>query len=184
MRAISAARSSRTTWVSVASPSTRRSAELSSVESRELAPSIDADRLIEPQRIVDPVAREGIDHEPLLVGGDHFLRRRVEIEDALVEIDHAVDQRQLEVQARLGDDAHRLAEPDHQRLLRLVDGEQRASSRRSAAMTARTASDAAGDTELHRVPPVVGRRGRSISLSGRIGTTPLSLPLPLDRNRG
>ena len=35
------ARSSRTTWVSVASPSTRRSAELRKVESREFAPSIE-----------------------------------------------------------------------------------------------------------------------------------------------
>ena len=124
-RAISCARSSRTTWVSVASPSTRRSAALSRIESCELAPSIGADRLIELQRILDAVAREGIDHEPLLVGGDHLLRRVFQIEDALVDADHAVDQRHLEVQARLGDDAHRLAEPDHQRLLGLIDREQR-----------------------------------------------------------
>ncbi len=41
--------------------------------------------LVELQRIGDPVAREGIDDEPLLVGGGELLRRRVEVEDALVE---------------------------------------------------------------------------------------------------
>ena len=60
-----------------------------------------ADRLIEPQRIGDLVAREGIDHEALLIGGDHFLRRIFEIEDALVDVDHAVDKRHLEMQPGL-----------------------------------------------------------------------------------
>ena len=120
MRAISFARSSRTTCVKVASPSTRRSAELSSVPSCELAPAIEPERLIEPQRIDDLVAREGIDHEPLLVGGDDFLRRIFEIENALVDIDHVVDERHLVIEAGLGDHAHRVAEAQHQRLLRLV----------------------------------------------------------------
>ena len=83
--AIRLARSSRTTWVKVASPSTRRSAELSSVEQPRVGALDRADRLVEAQRIDDAVAREGVDHEPLLVGGDDFLRRRFEIEDALVD---------------------------------------------------------------------------------------------------
>ena len=92
-----------------------------------------ADGLVELQRIVDAIAREGIDHEPLLVGGDHFLRRIFEIENALVDIDDAVDQRHFEVQARLGDRrSDRLAEAHHQRLPRLVDGEQRRCNRGSA----------------------------------------------------
>ncbi len=41
MRAISSARSSRTTWMNVASPSTRRSAELSRMVSCELAPTFE-----------------------------------------------------------------------------------------------------------------------------------------------
>ena len=64
-----------------------------------------AERLIEAQRILDAVAREGVDHEPLLVGRDDFLRRRFKIEDALVDGDDGVDERQLEVKARLADDA-------------------------------------------------------------------------------
>ena len=68
------------------------SAELSRVESCELARSSGADRLVEAQRIGDPVAREGVDHEPLLVGGDDLLRRVLEVEDALVDLDDGVDQ--------------------------------------------------------------------------------------------
>ena len=44
-----------------------------------------ADGLVEPQRLLDAVARERVDHEPLLVGGDHLLRRVLQIEDALVD---------------------------------------------------------------------------------------------------
>ena len=43
------------------------------------------DRLVEQQRIDDAVAREGVDHEPLLVGGDDLLGRRLEVEHALVD---------------------------------------------------------------------------------------------------
>ena len=58
-----------------------------------------AERLVEAQRVLDTVAREGIDHEPLLVGGDDFLRRRFEVEDALVDADDVVDERRLDVAA-------------------------------------------------------------------------------------
>ena len=83
------------------------------------------ERLIEAQRILDAITREGVDHQPLLVGGDHFLRLRFEIEDALVDGDHVIDERHLGVQTRLVDHAHHFTEPHHQRLLGLVDGEER-----------------------------------------------------------
>ena len=76
----------------VTSPSTRRSDAFNSVVSWMLAAWIDADALIEAQRVLDAVAGEGVDHQPLLVGGDHFLRRIFQIEDALVDRDHAVDE--------------------------------------------------------------------------------------------
>ena len=70
-----------------------------------------ADRLIIFQRVDDAVAREGVDHEPFagLAGagigavaarGDHFLRRLFDVEDALVDIDDAVDERHFHVKAR------------------------------------------------------------------------------------
>ena len=77
------------------------------------------------QRIGDAVAGEGVDHEPLLVAQDQLDRRRVEIEHALVEILDLLDERHLEVQARVLDDVDRVAELQHQRLLGLMDGEQR-----------------------------------------------------------
>ena len=75
-RAISSARSSRTTCGErrLAEHAAQRRVE----QDRELrVGALDrADRLVEAQRIVDAIAREGIDHEALLVGGDHLLRRR------------------------------------------------------------------------------------------------------------
>ena len=84
-----------------------------------------ADRLEELQRIDDAVAREGVDHDLLLVARRHFLGARVVIEHALVVIDRVLDQRQLEVQARLIDQALDLAELQDEHLLALVDGEHR-----------------------------------------------------------
>ena len=81
--------------------------------------------LIEQQRIDDAVARKGIDHEPLLIGGGHLLRRRIEVEDALVEVVDRLHHRDLPVQPRVGDDLHRLAELEHDGLLVLVHDEQR-----------------------------------------------------------
>ena len=133
-----------------------------------------ADGLIEQQRVLDLVTREGVDHEPLLVRGDHLLRGIFQIENALVDIDHAVDQRDLEVQSGLGDDTHRLAKTDNEREARLIDREQRrvADDRRD---DREDDEHPARNTELHWLPPVVA--GFLISsLSGSTGTTPLPDP--------
>ena len=110
----------------VTSPSTRRSDAFNSVVELDVGGLDRADALIEAQRVLDAVAGEGIDHQPLLVRSDHFLRRIFQIEDALVDRDHGVDERRLEIQARFGDDADRLTEPHHQHLLGLRHGEDRA----------------------------------------------------------
>ena len=88
-------------------------------------PALVGTTLEEQQRIDDLIAGEGIDHEPLLVGGDHLLVGGVDVEDALVENIDVLHERDLILQPRLGDDALRLAEFEHERLLRLADGEQR-----------------------------------------------------------
>src|SRR5262249_24922260 len=76
-------------------------------------------------RIGDAVARKRIDDDPLLVGGRHLLRRRVEVENALVEVLDRLHHRDLPVQSRLVDDLHRLTELEHHRLLVLVHDEHR-----------------------------------------------------------
>ena len=58
MRFMRVARSSRTAWMNVDSPSTRRSDELRIVMSRDCAPSIEPTGLVEAERISDAVARE------------------------------------------------------------------------------------------------------------------------------
>ena len=92
---------------------------------RELAMRLVAHALEEHQRVGDAVARKGIDDEPLLVGGNHLLRGGVDVEDALVEIFDVLDERDFVVQPWVLDLALRLAEFEHQRLLGLVDREQR-----------------------------------------------------------
>lgn len=82
-----------------------------------------ADRLEEFERIDDAVARKRIDDETLLVRGDHLLGRHVELEHAAIEEGDVLDERNLEVEARLPDHALRLAELQHQRLCRLVHRE-------------------------------------------------------------
>ena len=75
----------------------------------------------------------------------------------------------------LGHDANRLAEPHHDRLARLVDGEQRAVAD-DQGHDDEDGEDAAGDPEFHRVPPAGGCGRRFSSLSGRYGTTPGPAP--------
>ena len=77
-----------------------------------------------------------------------------EIEDALVDGDHAVDQRHLEVQAGLGDDADRLAEPDHERLLGLIDGEQRRVAEHDRGDEEGRAATPPAIPSSHRAPPL------------------------------
>ena len=55
------------------------------VSMRPRSTRLAADRLVEAQRIDDPVAGEGVDHQPLLVAEDDLLRVGVEIEHALVD---------------------------------------------------------------------------------------------------
>ncbi len=87
-----------------------------------------AHRLVEFERIDDPVFQEGIDLDTGIVGGEHFLRRRLDIEDALVEQNDILDEGNFEVQARFGDKAaprNRIAETQYKRLFGLTDGEDR-----------------------------------------------------------
>jgi len=111
------------------------------------------DALVKPQCILDAVARESVDHQPLLVGSDHLLRWIFEIEDALVDRDHRVDEGRLEMQAGLGRNIDRLAEPHHQGLLGLLHGEERAvgDDRRHEQQDQR---DDACDGRPHRVAPL------------------------------
>src|SRR5262249_30625244 len=133
-----------------------------------------ADRLIEPERILDAVAREGVDHQALLIGGDQLLRRRLEVEDALVDVYDAVDKRVFDVQAGIGNDADRIAQLDHDCQFPLVHGEQRAVAHDDQQQD-QDGDDAAGKTDPHRVPPVGAGVPAGLcvnSLSGRYGTTP------------
>ena len=54
-----------------------------------------ADRLVETQGIDDPIAGEGVDHQPLLIAEDDLLRLGVEIEHPAVDVDGVLDERQL-----------------------------------------------------------------------------------------
>ena len=88
------------------------------------APSHRSHGLVEFQRVGDAVAHEGVHLQPLVVGRQHFLLRQFQIEDAIVDQDHGFDPGQLEVNARLGDEAGRLAEAQDQRLLGLAHLEE------------------------------------------------------------
>ena len=86
-----------------------------------------ANCLVEQQRVFDLVAGVSIHLKAFLVGQDHlFGILRDQAENTLFVIDDVLDERQLEGEPRLLDGPFRLAELEHQRLLRLVDGEKRA----------------------------------------------------------
>src|ERR1700733_3219992 len=72
------------------------------------------------------VAHEGVDLQALIVRHQHFLALVVERQNALVDIDHRVDKRPLEIEARRVDEvAHRLAETQDERLLGRIDDKRR-----------------------------------------------------------
>jgi hypothetical protein len=128
------------------------------------------DALIEAQRVLDAVAREGIDHEPLLVGRDRFLRRVLQVENPLVDVDHRIPRR-LEVQAGGGDDVDGPAELQHDGLLGLLHREQRHVADDHDEQE-RDQRDETCDRRPHRLPPldcgpVVGGRLVVNSPSGR-----------------
>src|SRR5580692_8421157 len=127
------------------------------------AGAIRPDRLIEFERIDDAVAREGIDDEALAglgeagIGpgaarGNHLLRRRLDVEYALVDIDDALDDRNFDVETRVCDDAPRFAQSHDQSLPGLIDGEEAAvgDEKRDEQQDG---GGAAGETHSHGVPP-------------------------------
>ena len=137
--------------------------------------AVGADRLIIFERVGNAVAREGVDHEPLAglpgagIGavaarGDHLLRRLLDGENALVDIDHAVDERHFHVKSGLGDDAHRIAEPDHQRLSGLINGEKGAVADDGRDQE-HYGGHAADETEFHGLPPVVASGAGAAALA-------------------
>ena len=113
-----------------------------------------ADPLIEQQRIADAIAGERVNHEPALIGSEHFLGRVLEIENALVDIDNRVEHGQLHVKAWLCDGSNRLTETDHQRLLGHRDLEQR--PERGNQQDEQKTDEDTDQMSSHRAAPVVG----------------------------
>src|SRR5215510_3562349 len=106
--------------------------------------------------MLNAVPSECVNHQPLLVGSYHFLGRRLQIENTFVEVDNRVDEWRLDVQTGLADHSDRLAKADHQRLLRLINGEQRRESDDQRGY-AKKCEDAAEKIQSHcRPPPAVG----------------------------
>src|SRR5262249_53136765 len=100
-------------------------------------------------------------------------RRRFKIEDTLVDADDSVDDRELEIKSGLAHHADRFAEPHDERLMGLINRENR-----GVGDDDREDSQGKRSTPLHWLPPVCGGR-RVNSLRGSTGTTPLlvlSLP--------
>ena len=84
-----------------------------------------ADRLVVFQRVDDAEAHEAVHPQAPLVAQGRLLGGQLVIQQAAVERDDRLHERDLDVQAWRGDQPHRPAELRHQRLLGLVDGEQR-----------------------------------------------------------
>ena len=138
-----------------------------------MAPSSPPDGLIEAQGIDDAIAQEAIHLETLIVGGEHLEIGAFGKEDAIVEIDDVLDERQLEVQAGLGDEAaprDGLAEAQHDGLLCLSDGEDGA--QRDHEKNDRRESQ--GQRELHWRGPPCWNGARAGS--GTKGMTPAPEP--------
>ena len=84
-----------------------------------------AQNLQELQGVGNPVAGEGIDLDAFLVGEQEFEFRWIEVQGPPFVHADVLQERNLEVQPRLGDDPHRVAELQHDRLFGLMDREQR-----------------------------------------------------------
>ena len=134
-----------------------------------------ANTLVEAHRIDDAIAGEGVDHQTLLVRRDQLLRIEVEIENALVEIFDVLDQRDLEIEARLDDGAPHLTELQHERLRRRRHDEGRAGD--DDQEKRHEDAENAEESGLHGWPPVRCVLGRASWSSGSRGRTPPS-PLP------
>ena len=87
---------------------------------------------VHQERIDNPISGEGIDLKPPLIGGDHLLRRHLDVEDALVDPDELIDARDTEVDSGsrgpdrsagfvLVEDGDRFAEANHHCLLGFRD---------------------------------------------------------------
>ena len=88
----------------------------------------------------------------------YFLRRRFHVENALVDVNDGVDKRHFHVEAWLGDDTNRLAQPHYQCLLGLAHGEQGAVADDDGDQKD-DGDGAAGKTGSHWLPPADGVAG-------------------------
>ena len=108
------------------------------------------------------VAHEGVDLQALIVGHQHFLALVVERENALVDIDNRVDKRPLEIEARRVDEvAHRLAEPQDERLFGRIDDERRHRGKNDGDDRDRGEGDATKGPAHLALAPVLGCSGSS-----------------------
>ena len=87
--------------VSGTEPILSRSVSLSATTSRRSAVCSVARHAIELAGVGDPVAHIGRHHQELLVAGQQLERRRVDVDDAAVDIGHVVDERHAPMQARI-----------------------------------------------------------------------------------
>src|SRR6202040_1403890 len=136
-----------------------------------------ANRLIEFERIDDPVAQEGIDIEPVIVGREHLLSRRLDNEEAIVEKNDILDEGVFEMKPWRGDETapgDRLAETQDKRLLGLVHGENR--GQRDDHEDDERGDRAECGRALHLRSPWLARGVKGPS--GKYGTTPWPCPPP------
>ena len=127
--------------MNAARPRTVRIVEFDDCGEARTCALLGAERPVERQRVDDAVAGEGIDHQPLLVGGDDLLLVGFQIENALVELNDRLHKGPAPVKPRLAyhqhrlatlNNAHRLAELQNDRPMRLIDDKRREENRPGA----------------------------------------------------